>query len=93
MEFVGAALGMLISRIFEVSMILGFLFFKDKEIDFRIKHLISIPLGLLAGFVLHLPAFWIYVLLKSDQIIKTFWSYLRLKSGKWIKKIFTGKVA
>ena len=51
---------------------------------------ISIPLGLLAGFVLHLSPFWIYVCLKSDQIIKTFWSYLRLKGGKWIKKISTG---
>jgi putative MATE family efflux protein len=52
---------------------------------------ISIPLGLLAGFVFKLPAFWIYVCLKSDQIIKTFWSFMRLKSGKWIKKITTGK--
>ncbi len=51
---------------------------------------VSIPLGLIAGFVLKLPAFWIYVCLKSDQIIKTFWSYLRLRSGKWIKKISTG---
>ncbi len=51
---------------------------------------VSIPLGLLAGFVFHLPACWIDVLLKSDQIIKTFWSYLRLRSGKWIKKITTG---
>ena len=52
---------------------------------------LAIPLGILAGFVFKLPAFWIYVCLKSDQIIKTFWSFLRLKSGKWIKKISTGK--
>ncbi|MCR4960695.1 MAG: MATE family efflux transporter [Lachnospiraceae bacterium] len=52
---------------------------------------VSIPLGILAGFVFHFPAFWIYVCLKSDQIIKTFWSLLRLRSGKWIKKISTGK--
>ena len=52
--------------------------------------IISIPLGILAGFVFNLPPFWIYVCLKSDQIIKTFWSYLRLKSGKWIRKISTG---
>ena len=52
---------------------------------------VSIPLGLLAGFVFELPPFWIYVCLKSDQIIKTFWSFLRLRSGKWIKKISTGK--
>lgn len=48
---------------------------------------LSIPLGLLAGFVWHWPAFWIYVCLKSDQIAKTFWCIFRLKGGKWIKKI------
>ena len=51
---------------------------------------LSIPLGLLAGFVLHLPAFWIYVCLKFDQIVKTLWAVLRLRSGKWIKRISTG---
>ena len=52
---------------------------------------ISIPLGILAGFVFKLPPFWIYVCLKSDQIIKTFWCIIRLQSGKWIKRITTGK--
>ena len=54
---------------------------------------ISIPLGLLAGFVFHLPAFWRYVCLKSDQIVKTFWCVIRLRSGKWIKKITTGNIS
>ncbi len=52
---------------------------------------LAIPLGILAGFYFHLSAFWIYVFLKSDQIVKTFWAYLRLRSGKWIKKISTGR--
>lgn len=52
---------------------------------------VSIPLGILAGFVFKWPAFWIYVCLKSDQIIKTVWCIFRLKSEKWIKKISTGK--
>ncbi len=47
----------------------------------------SIPLGALAGLVLHLPAFWIYMFLKIDQIIKCVWCYFRLRSGKWLKKI------
>jgi len=47
----------------------------------------SIPLGALAGLVLHLPAFWIYTFLKIDQIIKCVWCYRRLRSGKWLKKI------
>lgn len=47
----------------------------------------SVPLGALAGLVLHLPAFWIYTFLKIDQIIKCVWCYFRLRSGKWLKKI------
>ncbi|MCR5095003.1 MAG: MATE family efflux transporter [Lachnospiraceae bacterium] len=47
----------------------------------------SVPLGILAGLVLHLPAFWIYFAMKIDQIIKCLWSFLRLRSGKWIKAI------
>lgn len=47
----------------------------------------SIPLGILAGPVLHLPAFWIYFFLKIDQVLKAVWCVIRLRSGKWIKKI------
>ena len=52
---------------------------------------LALPLGLLAGFVLHLPPFWIYFFLKFDQVAKTIWCVLRLRSRKWIKKISTGK--
>ena len=51
----------------------------------------ALPLGILAGFVFELPAFWIYFFLKSDQIAKTIWCVCRLRSRKWIKKISTGK--
>lgn len=47
----------------------------------------SIPLGYIAGLVLHMPAFWIYFALKIDQVLKAFWCVIRLRSGKWIKKI------
>ena len=47
----------------------------------------SIPLGILAGLILHLPAFWIYFFLKIDQVLKAIWCVIRLRSGKWIKKI------
>lgn len=47
----------------------------------------SIPLGMLAGLVLHLPAFWIYFFMKIDLIIKCVWCVFRLRSGKWMKKI------
>ncbi|MBQ7926530.1 MAG: MATE family efflux transporter [Lachnospiraceae bacterium] len=51
----------------------------------------SIPLGILAGLVFHLPAFWIYFALKIDQVLKAFWCVIRLRSGKWIKKIKAAK--
>ncbi len=51
----------------------------------------SIPLGILAGLVLHWPGFWIYIMLKIDQFIKAIWCVFRLKSGKWIKKIDRAK--
>lgn len=47
----------------------------------------SVPLGIIAGLVLHLPPFWIYFALKIDQVLKAFWCVIRLRSGKWIKKI------
>lgn len=51
----------------------------------------SVPLGIVAGLVLHLPAFWIYFFLKVDQVLKAVWCVIRLKSGKWIKKIRSSK--
>lgn len=52
---------------------------------------LSIPLGIVAGFVWKLSPFWIYIGLKFDQIAKAVWCVCRLRSGKWIKKIKTGK--
>ena len=51
----------------------------------------ALPLGIAAGLWLHLPAFWIYFALKSDQVLKAVWCVIRLRSGKWIKKIRTEK--
>ena len=39
MEIAGAAVGTLIARIFEFTVICGYLFFKDKNIGFRVKHM------------------------------------------------------
>lgn len=52
---------------------------------------LSIPLGIVAGFVWKLSPFWIYIGLKFDHIAKAVWCVCRLRSGKWIKKIKTGK--
>ena len=50
----------------------------------------SIPLGAVCGLVWHLSPFVIYVVLKSDFIIKTFWCSTRLFRQKWIRKVYEG---
>ena len=51
----------------------------------------ALPLGIIVGLWLHLPAFWIYFALKSDQALKAIWCVIRLRGGKWIKKIRSEK--
>lgn len=58
--------------------------------DMSTMWLIAVPLGALAGLVLHLSTFYTYIFLHADQIIKAIWCVFRLRSGKWIKKIKTG---
>lgn len=53
--------------------------------------ILAIPLGWMAGYIFHWNPFWIYICLKSDQIVKAFWCVIRLHSGKWIKKISVGR--
>ena len=48
---------------------------------------VSIPLGSTAGLVWHLPVFWTYLILQSDNFFKTVLCAIRLFSGKWIQKI------
>lgn len=40
MEVAGAALGTVIARVFEFSIICGYLFLKDQKIQYRLKHLV-----------------------------------------------------
>ena len=55
--------------------------------DILFLWVLSIPLGALAGLVWHLNAFWVYFLLKADQVVKAIWCLGRLKGNKWIKTL------
>lgn len=49
--------------------------------------LISLPLGYIMAFVLHAPAYLVYLALMSDEISKVFIYFKRYKSYKWAKNI------
>ena len=46
--------------------------------------LVSIPLGFYGAFVLKLPVFIVFLIIRSDEILKSIAGLLRVRSGKWI---------
>ena len=55
--------------------------------DVLFMYIFSIPLGILTGFYLKWPVYWVYLVLKIDDVIKSFVGPARLKSGVWLKDI------
>lgn len=48
---------------------------------------VGVPLGFFAAFVLHWPVWAVYIVIKSDEILKTIFSLLRVASGRWINDV------
>ena len=51
--------------------------------------LVSVPFGFITGVILGWPPFFVLLILKSDEFLKTIWCTYRLFSKKWIKNIHT----
>lgn len=49
--------------------------------------LIAIPFGFIGAFVWKLPIAVVFLIIKSDEILKTIASIIRIGSGKWINDI------
>ena len=48
---------------------------------------ISIPLGYIAAFVLHLPAPLIFLFFSSESFVKSILGVIRIVSGKWLHEV------
>ena len=48
---------------------------------------VSIPFGFLSAFVLKLPVFIVFLIIKSDEVLKAIAGVLRVINGKWIVDI------
>lgn len=48
---------------------------------------ISVPLGLIAAFVLKLPVIVVYIIINADEMIKTPAVYRHYKKYKWVKDL------
>lgn len=49
--------------------------------------LVGVPLAFLGGFVLHLPVYWVYLLVMSEELIKFIVVMRRFLSKKWINDL------
>ncbi len=47
----------------------------------------AILLGIIGGFVLHIPMPWLYVVLCCDEVLKLPFSLRRYKSYKWLANV------
>jgi putative MATE family efflux protein len=45
---------------------------------------IGVPMALLGAFVLHMPVYWVYLLVQGEEIVKMILGITRLFSKKWI---------
>lgn len=48
---------------------------------------LSLPLGLLAGYVLHIPAPYVQIMMYLDEFVKYFFCIWRVKSMKWLTNV------
>lgn len=56
-------------------------------VDLLGNWLVALPLGYIAAFILHWPAYLLYLILRSGNVIKSIWGIIYLKKGKWMHKI------
>ena len=47
----------------------------------------GLPLGYLAAFVLRWPPYAIYIVIRSDYLVKAIWGVVQLKRKKWILRL------
>ena len=55
--------------------------------DLIFMWLIVLPLSALAAFALHLSPAWVFLCLKSDQVLKCFVAVVKVNRYTWIRRI------
>lgn len=56
-------------------------------LDIGAMYLWSIPLAAIAGLVLHWDILWVYLLIVSEDLIKSAIGFVRFRSGKWVRNV------
>jgi putative MATE family efflux protein len=49
--------------------------------------LVGVPTALLGAFVLHLPIYWVYLMIVAEELVRLVFGLWRFRSGKWIHNL------
>jgi len=52
---------------------------------------IGVPLAFLGAFVWHLPVYWVYLLVMTEELVKCIIGLYRVQSGKWVNNLVHDK--
>jgi len=55
--------------------------------------LVGVPTALLGAFVLHLPIYWVYLMIVAGELVRMGFGLWRFRSGKWIHNLTQPVVA
>jgi putative MATE family efflux protein len=61
-------------------------------LDGIIIWILGVPMAVLGGFILHLPVYWVYLMVMSEELTKCILGFRRYFSRKWIHDL-TGTVS
>jgi len=48
---------------------------------------IGVPLSLISGLLLHLPVYWVYLIVNTEELVKFIVAINRVKSRRWINNL------
>jgi len=83
---------MMMFRAFNATLIVGILrgggdVKYGMYLDLAIMYFWAIPLGALAGLVFKVDILWVYLLIVSEDLIKSIIGFIRFRSGKWVRNV------
>ncbi len=57
------------------------------KMDFFLVWFVGIPIGLISVFILHLPVYFVFLLINIEELLKTILCLFRFFSKKWLKNL------
>ena len=58
-------------------------------IDAGVIWIVGVPMAYLGAYLLHLPVYWVYLMVISEEVVKVSLGLIRFSKGRWIHSLTT----